>query len=105
MADPVFSYDEPSDTLYISFLSSEAATGIELTEHVLLKIDKLSRTAVGLALFDYSVLIQQTELGPRSFPLTGLSELSSNMRELVLDNRHGSDCAKSRLTMFGAHHP
>jgi hypothetical protein len=36
-------------------------------------------------LFDYSVLTQATELGPRSFPLTGLSDLSADLRQLVLE--------------------
>ncbi len=85
MADPVFNYDEPSDTLYISFAPGELATGIELTEHILLRIDKASQRVVGLTLFDYSILAQQTELGPRSFPLTGLSQLSADTRDLVLD--------------------
>src|SRR5262245_38593239 len=35
--------------------------------------------------FDYSVLAQPTEVGPRSFPLTGLIQLSADLRALVLD--------------------
>jgi hypothetical protein len=30
-------------------------------------------------------LAQKTEVGPRSFPLTGLAELSGELREIVLD--------------------
>ena len=37
-----------------------------------------------MTLFDYSVLVQPTELGPRSFPLAGLNELSDELRQLVL---------------------
>jgi hypothetical protein len=85
MANPIFNYDEPSDTLTISFAPGELATGIELTDHLLLRIDKASRRVIGLTLFDYSVLVQPTEIGPRSFPLTGLSEISAETRELVLD--------------------
>ena len=39
----------------------------------------------GSPLFDYSILAQQTELGPRSFPLTGLATLPAATREVVLD--------------------
>ena len=85
MTKPVFNYDEESDTLYISFAPGEAATGIELNEHILLRIDKSERRAIGVTLFDYSVLVQRTDIGPRSFPLTGLAELSDELRDIVLD--------------------
>lgn len=82
---PVFNYDEPSDTLYISFSPGETATGIELNEHILLRINQVERRAVGLTFFEYSLLAQRTEIGPRSFPLTGLQDLSPSLRELVLE--------------------
>jgi uncharacterized protein YuzE len=85
MSEPVFTYDEASDTLYISFAPGEAATGIELTDHILLRVNKRERRAVGLTLLDYSILAQTTDIGPRSFPLTGLDELSDELREMVLD--------------------
>jgi hypothetical protein len=31
------------------------------------------------------MLVQPTELGPHSFPLTGLGELSDELRQLVLE--------------------
>jgi uncharacterized protein YuzE len=80
-----FNYDELSDTLYISFEPGEKATGIELNEHILLRINKKERRAVGLTFFEYSLLAQKTYIGPRSFPLTGLSEISDDLREIVLD--------------------
>ena len=80
-----FNYDEISDTLYISFEPGEKATGIELNEHILLRINKNERRAVGLTFFEYSLLAQKTYIGPRSFPLTGLSEISDDLREIVLD--------------------
>jgi len=40
---------------------------------------------VGITLFDYSILAQHTELGPRSFPLTGLETVPWETRELVLE--------------------
>ncbi len=84
MAKPVFNYDETSDTLYVSFEPGEVATGIELNDHILLRINKDERKAIGLTFFEYSVLAQKTEVGPRSFPLTGLAQLSAELREIVL---------------------
>lgn len=85
MTKPTFNYDEESDTLYVSFNPAQKATGIELTEHILLRIDEAERRAIGLTLFEFSVLAQRTEMGPRGFPLTGLSQLSDDLQEIVLD--------------------
>jgi uncharacterized protein YuzE len=85
MTKPIFNYDEMSDTLYVSFAPGEKATGIELNDHILLRINKKERRAIGLTFLDYSLLAQKTEVGPRSFPLTGLAELSDELREIVLD--------------------
>jgi uncharacterized protein YuzE len=82
---PHVNYDETSDTLYVSFLPGESATGLELSEHILLRLDKANRRAIGLTFFEYSLLAQSTEIGPRSFPLTGLSSLSPELRTLVLE--------------------
>jgi uncharacterized protein YuzE len=78
-------YDELSDTLYVSFSPGEKATGIELNENLLLRVNKAERRAVGLSIFNYSFLAQQTEAGLRSLPLTGLSVLSEELRELALE--------------------
>ncbi len=85
MNEPNFNYDKESDTLYVSFEPNVKATGIELNDHILLRIDKAKRKAVGLTFFDYSILTQQTNIGPRSFPLTGLSDLSDALRDMVID--------------------
>lgn len=85
MTKPILNYDETSDTLYVSFAPGETATGIELNDHILLRINKKERRAVGLTFLDYSILAQRTEVGPRSFPLTGLAGLSDELREIVLD--------------------
>lgn len=85
MKEPRITYDEMSDTLYVSFEPGTKATGIELNEHILLRIDKKRRRAIGLTFLEYSVLAQKTELGPRSFPLTGLAELSGELREVVTE--------------------
>jgi uncharacterized protein YuzE len=84
MTQPIFNYDEMSDTLYVSFAPGEKATGIELNDHILLRINKKERRAIGLTFLDYSLLAQKTEVGPRSFPLTGLAELSDELRDIVL---------------------
>ena len=85
MSEPVVTYDETSDTVYIVFVPGETATGIELTDHILLRVNKREHRAIGLTLFDYSILAQTTDLGPRSFPLTGLDHLSGELRAMVLD--------------------
>jgi uncharacterized protein YuzE len=85
MTEPVMSYDEVSDTLYISFALGEAATGIELTDHILLRVNKSERRVIGLTLLNYSLIAQITDIGPRSFPLTGLDQLTPELRNLVLD--------------------
>lgn len=85
MTQPNFNYDEESDTLYISFSPGEQATGIELTPHILLRLNKQERKAVGMTFLEYSLLAQKTDMGPRSFPLTGLSELSDSLRDIVVD--------------------
>lgn len=84
MNTPVYKYDEASDTLTISFSPGEAATGIELNDHILLRVNKAEQRAVGISIFDYSVLAQPTEFGLRSLPLTGLDELNESTRRLVL---------------------
>lgn len=80
-----FNYDSISDTLYVSFVPGVPATGIELNEHILLRLETQTRRAIGLTFFEYSVLAQQTEMGPRSFPLNGLAKLSPETRALVLE--------------------
>ena len=101
MTEPIFHYDEASDTLYVSFAPGETATGIALNDHMLLRINKHERRAIGLTLFDYSVLAQHTEVGPRSFPLTGLMQLSEDLRSLVLDIlRRPPVCALLSLSAY-----
>ncbi len=85
MSEPIFNYDETSDTLYVSFEPGVTGTGIELNDHILLRLNKQEKKAIGLTFFDYSLLAQQTNLGPRSFPLTGLSQLSDELQDIVFD--------------------
>ena len=73
MAKPVFNFDEMSNILYVSFGPGEEATGIELNDHILLRINKNERRAIGLTFFEYSVLAQRTEVGPAQFSPHGFS--------------------------------
>jgi uncharacterized protein YuzE len=84
MGSPTFRYDEPSDTLHVAFAPGRSGTGLELNENILLRVDRAGRAAVGLTVFNYSLLAQRTEMGPRSFALTGLAELPADLRELAL---------------------
>jgi len=83
MTKPNFNYDEISDTLYVSFNPGETATGIELNDNILLRIDEDKRRAIEITFFEYSILAQKTEFGPRSFPLAGLDKLPENLKEIV----------------------
>jgi len=85
MSQPAIRYDEMSDSLYITFEVGKPATGIELNDQILLRIDKDERKAVGITIFDYSLISQKTEIGPRSFPLDGLDDLSDRTREIVYE--------------------
>lgn len=85
MNEPIFRYDESSDTMYISFAAGESGTGIELNENILLRINETEKRAIGLTLFDYSVLAQPTEIGLRSLPLYGLDHLPPDVREIVIE--------------------
>ena len=59
MEKPRINYDEMSDTLYVSFEPGTKATGIELSEHILLRINKDEHKAIGLTFFEYSLLAQK----------------------------------------------
>ena len=84
MSQPNVNYDEASDTLYMSFIPEIKATGIELNDHILLRIDKENARAVGITFLNYSILIQKADFGPRSFPLNGLAKLSDENRQTVM---------------------
>jgi len=77
-------YDENEDILDIFFGENKPATGIELTEHILLRLELATGLAVSLTLLHFSILTEQTEYGPRSYPLDKLEELPGNIRELVI---------------------
>jgi hypothetical protein len=85
MKKPNIKYDEISDTLTIAFEPNVLATGVELTEHILLRLHKSDRTAISLTFFDYSIIAQTTDVGMHHFPLTGLAKLSDELREIVIE--------------------
>src|SRR3989442_1972393 len=73
---PTYSYDKEADVLYISFAPGEKPTAaVELNDNILLRFNLTEKRAVGLTLMDFSVLVQMTQLRPRSFPLSGLQDL------------------------------
>ncbi|MDT5123346.1 MAG: hypothetical protein QOC96_2828 [Acidobacteriota bacterium] len=83
---PTYDYDKEADVLYISFAPGEKATSaVELNDNILLRFNRAEKRAVGLTLMDFSVLVQPTNLGPRSFPLSGLQELEPEWQEIVVE--------------------
>ncbi|MFN8456197.1 MAG: DUF2283 domain-containing protein [Anaerolineae bacterium] len=86
MNEPTYSYDKEVDVLYISFAPGERATSaVELNDNILLRFNRTEKRAIGLTLMDFSVLVQLTNLGPRSFPLTGLAELEPDWQDTVIE--------------------
>jgi uncharacterized protein YuzE len=85
MNKPKFNYDKISDSLSVVFAENESSTGIELNENVLLKVDLKKKCAVSITLFNYSLLSKPSEFGVRSFPLTELSDLPKEIREIVVN--------------------
>ncbi len=77
-------YDPEADILEIFFGENEPATGIELTDYIVLRLNQQTRRAVSLTLLHFSILTEGTEYGPRSYPLSYLDELPEDLQEVVL---------------------
>jgi len=77
-------YDEDEDMLDIFFGENEPATGIELTDHILLRLNQTTGRAVSLTILHFSILAEQTEYGPRSYQLDNIEKLPEDLRELVV---------------------
>lgn len=77
-------YDQEADILEIFFGVNEPATGVDLTDHIVLRLNQRTKRAISLMLLDFSILTERTEYGPRSYPLDTLSDLPEDLRELVL---------------------
>lgn len=83
---PTYSYDQEADVLYIAFIPGEKPTAaVALHDNILLRFNLTAKYAVGLTLMDFSVLVQMTPLGPRSFPLSGLQDLEPEWRETIIE--------------------
>ncbi len=77
-------YDPEADMLEIFFGTNEPATGVELTDHIVLRLNLQTKRAVSLLLMVFSILTERTEYGPRSYPLTTLHTLPGEVRAVVL---------------------
>ena len=77
-------YDREADILEIFFGQNEPATGVELTDHILLRINSQTHRAISVTVRHFSVLTEHTEYGPRSYALHKLDEVPEDLRELVL---------------------
>ncbi|MBF0199929.1 MAG: DUF2283 domain-containing protein [Desulfamplus sp.] len=77
-------YDREADILEFFFGRNEPATGVELTENIVLRINLQTRRAISLSILHFSILTEHTEYGPRSYPLDKLDDVSEELRELIL---------------------
>ena len=78
------SYDQDGDVLDVYFGDNVPAIGIPLTEDIILRLDEAGERPISLILNNISALTEQTEFGPRSFPLEQLDELPRALRQLVV---------------------
>lgn len=79
MASINLSYDEISDTLYITFGKNREALGIALNEDFLLRIDPITHEPVGLTVLNYKQVAHSDPL-----PVDGLADLPSDLAETAL---------------------
>lgn len=77
-------YDTEADILEIFFGENGPATGIELTDQMILRVDQQQKRALSLMLLHFSILSEQTEYGPRNFAVDKLERLPEELRDLVL---------------------
>lgn len=80
MASINLSYDEISDTLYITFGKNQEAMGIELNEDFLLRIDPITHKPIGLTVLNYKHVARS---GP--LPMSGLANLPSDLAATALE--------------------
>lgn len=79
-----YKYDEIGDVLDVYFGEKRPAWTIELTNNIMISIDRQTEQVLALSFLDFTELIRPTPLGPRSFPLTGLADLPLAERDLVV---------------------
>lgn len=63
-------YDAEGDILYLTFGEPTAATGYQLSDQILLRVDPRTQRAAGLTIFNYSIHVSTA----RKLPLPGLEE-------------------------------
>ncbi len=79
MASINLSYDEISDTLYITFGKNQEAMGIALNEDFLLRIDPTTHKPIGLTVLNYRHVAQSD-----SSPVSGLTDLPSELSATIM---------------------
>lgn len=79
-----FVYDQEADILEVFFGANEPATGVELTDQILLRLNRSLDRAVSLTFLHFSILAEHTEYGPRSYPLEKLLAVPEDLREQAL---------------------
>lgn len=89
MNTPKINYDEEADVLYVSFERSRHVTGVELTDHILLRLDTGKATgtaprAIGLTFISFARMIAHEGNRPVSIPWAKLSKLPEDLRQAVL---------------------
>ncbi|PON09918.1 hypothetical protein C2W62_52880, partial [Candidatus Entotheonella serta] len=72
-------YDPEGDTLYITFGQSTPATGYQLSDQILLRVDPQTQLATGLTLFNFSIHLQ----ADHEIPLPGLDEVPETAPHLL----------------------
>ncbi len=78
-------YDRESDVLDVYFGEKQRSWTIELTDNIMISIDRQAGAAVALCFLDFTRLIRITPFGPPSFPITGLADLPIAERDQVLE--------------------
>jgi uncharacterized protein YuzE len=63
-------YDPEGDILYLTFGQPIAATGYQLSDQILLRVDPKTQNAAGLTIFNYSMHASTA----RKLPLPGIDE-------------------------------
>jgi uncharacterized protein YuzE len=85
MSPERYVYDEESDVLEVHFVEPRPVWTIELTDNIMISIDRAKKQVVSLTFLDFTELIRPAAIGLRSFPLKGLADLPLAEREMVVE--------------------
>jgi uncharacterized protein YuzE len=85
MTNERYTYDESGDVLEVYFTEPRPVWTIELTDNIMISIDRSKKQVVSLTFLDFTELIRPTAMGLRSFPLKGLADLPFAEREMVVE--------------------